>query len=31
MNIRGSMNFTGGIRLDGKLQYLTLSDGVMVR
>ena len=28
MNIRGSMNFSGGIRLDGKLQgNLTLSDG----
>ena len=28
MNIRGSMNFTGGIRLDGKLQgNLTLSEG----
>ena len=28
MNIRGSMNFSGGIRLDGKLYgNLTLSDG----
>ena len=28
MNIRGSMNFSGGIRLDGKLQgNLTLTDG----
>ena len=28
MNIRGSMNFSGGIRLDGRLQgNLTLTDG----